>query len=64
MKFIKLHKNGLALLVNLSTVTEVYTAVDNKSRLYFNFAADGEQENFTVDESIDEILEIIKQVIV
>lgn len=62
MKFIKLHQGGRAFLVNLSNVSEVYTASGNKSSLYFSFAADDGQVNFTVDESLDEILELIKQV--
>lgn len=62
MKFIKLHQDGRAFLVNLANVTEVYPYGNNKSSLHFNFAVDREQESITVDESIDEILELIKQV--
>lgn len=62
MKFIKLHQDGRAFLVNLMNVTEVYPTSNNKSSLHFNFAVDREQESITVDESIDEILELIKQV--
>lgn len=61
MKFIKLHQNGRAFLVNLSNVTEVYSIGNNKSGLHFNFEANGEQVSFTVDESLDEILELIEQ---
>ena len=62
MKFIKLHKNGLELLVNLMNVAEVYPYGNNKSVLHFNFAVDREQESIMVDESIDEVLDLIKQV--
>ena len=62
MKFIKLHQNGRALLVNLCNVSDIYSAIENKSCLQFNFAVGGEQEGFVVDESLDEILELIKQV--
>ena len=62
MKFIKLHSNGRALLVNLNNVSEVYTAVNNKSSLYFSFSKGDQVERITVDESIDEILELIEQV--
>ncbi len=58
MKFIKLHQDGRAFLVNLSNVSEVYTSANNKSRLFFN----SEAGDLTVDESLDEILELIKQV--
>ena len=63
MKFIKLHQSGREFLVNLNSVSEVYPLIDdNKSRLFFNFAADGGQVRATVDESLDEILELIEQV--
>lgn len=62
MKFIKLHQHGEALLVNLSNISEVYMALKNESSLHFNFATDDEQVCITVDESLDEILELIKQV--
>lgn len=62
MKFIKLHQCGLAFLVNLSNVSEAYTTSDNTSRLFFNSAADDERVSVEVDESLDEILELIKQV--
>lgn len=61
MKFVKLHQNGKQLLVNLSNVSEIYT-MNNKSGLQFNFAVRDEQESISVDESLDEILELIKQV--
>ena len=63
MTFVKLHQDGRELLVNLCNVSDVYQeSGNNKSRLFFNFAAGGDQVNFPVDESIDEILELIKQV--
>lgn len=62
MRFIKLHQSGREFLVNLSNVSEVYSAIENKSCLQFNFAVGGEQEGFVVDESLDEILELIKKV--
>ena len=62
MKFIKLHQGGQELLVNLCNVSDIYHESGNKSSLFFNFAADGDQVSITVDESIDEILELIKQV--
>ena len=61
MKFIKLHQCGLELLVDLCNISEIHEESDNKSSLHFNFAVDSEQESITVDESIDEILELIKQ---
>lgn len=63
MKFVKLHQSGEEVLVNMSTVSEVYRAGDNKSRsqLYFNFTDDdGGQFYITVDESLDEIYEKVK----
>lgn len=60
MKFVKLHQGGEEVLVNMSTVSEVYRARDNESRntLYFNFTDDdGGQFFITVDESLDEIYE-------
>lgn len=61
MKFVKLHIDGQEILVNLSTVSEVYpVARINKSILYFNFATEGGQVTFRVDESIDEILHLSK----
>ena len=63
MKFIKLHQGGREFLVNLSNVSEVYTLIgDNKSRLFFNFSRGGQEAGIKVDESLDEILELIKQV--
>lgn len=57
MKLIKLHRNGQEVLVNLSLVTEVYSADEsNSSRLYLNTGS-GEQEVFKVSETLDEILE-------
>lgn len=61
MNFVKLHQSGRELLVNMNNISEVYTAVNNKSSLYFNFAVDGDQVSVPVDESLDEILELIKQ---
>lgn len=60
MKFVKLYQDGLEVLVNMSTVSEVYRSCDdeNESRLHFNFANDeGMQISITVDESLDEIYE-------
>lgn len=62
MKFIKLHQCGRAFLVNLSNVSEVCPASDNKSCLFYNLLAGDQVESIKVDESLDEILEIIKQV--
>lgn len=58
MKFVKLHQNGHEILVNMSTVSEVYRAHESdKSTLYFNFTFGScDQVFFTVDESLDEIL--------
>ncbi len=63
MKFVKLHQGGEEVLVNMSTVSEVYRACDNEneSRLYFSIAADdGMQISINVDESLDEIYEKVK----
>ena len=61
MKFVKLHQNGREMLVNMSTVTEIYNVIgDSKSDLYFNFAEGGEQVRLNVDESLDEIYEKVK----
>lgn len=61
MKLVKLHQDGRELLVNLNNVSEVYITKDNKSLMYFNFVMDEGQVSITVDESIDEILELIKK---
>lgn len=61
MKVIKLHQDGKAFLVNLDNVSEVYPVEDNKSLIYFNFTTTGGQVRRDADESIDEILELIKQ---
>lgn len=61
MTFVKLHSNGREMLVNMSTVTEIYKMIgDGKSDLYLNFEVGGEQAHFKVDESLDEIYEKMK----
>lgn len=63
MKFVKLHNEGREVLVNMSTVTEIYThkvTGYSKSALYLNFEVDGEQVHLNVDESLDEIYEKVK----
>lgn len=62
MKFIKLHESGREVLVNLDNVSEVYTLVNKGSELFFNFTAYNEQVSIVVNESLDEILELTKQV--
>lgn len=63
MKFVKLHHDGQALLVNLNNVSDIFQESNNKSRLFLNVVSDGHQVSIpVVDESIDEILELIKQV--
>lgn len=62
MTFVKLHRDRKELLVNLSNVSEVYPTGNNKSSLYFSFEVNREQERITVDESLDEILELIEKV--
>lgn len=61
MTFVKLHQNGYEILVNMSTVSEIhqYNGSD-QSTLYLNFVVDGEQANFKVDETLDEIYEKMK----
>lgn len=62
MKFVKLHQAGREVLVNLSSVSEIYpVGGGNNSHLYLNYANDGEQLNFGVDESLDEILDLSKR---
>lgn len=61
MKFVKLHQNGRELLVNMNNIAEVHTTRDYDSLLYFNFVTGDDQVSITVDESIDEILELIKK---
>lgn len=61
MKFIKLHQGGREILVNMSTVTDIYSqSGDRKSIMYFNFEVGGDQVNFNVDETLDEIYEKVK----
>ena len=55
MKFVKLHQSGREILVNMSTVTDIYM-IDNKCQLFLNLAVDGDQAHLKVDESLDEIL--------
>lgn len=62
MKFIKLHQNDVAFLVNMSNISEVHMTVNNRSSLYFIPVAGDRADRMTVDESIDEIFELIKQV--
>lgn len=62
MKFIKVHQNGKASLVNLCNVSDIYEAISNRSVVCFNFGVGDDQVTLTVDESLDEILELIKQV--
>lgn len=61
MKFVKLHRNGGEVLVNMGFVTEAYNFTDENSHrkgiLYFNFEVDGMQACIKVDESLDEIYE-------
>lgn len=61
MKFVKLHDDGREMLVNMNAVTEVYKVDDDKCVLYLNLAENGEQIHFTVDETLDEIFEKIKE---
>lgn len=64
MNFVKLHKGGVEVLVNMSTVSEVYHAGDNEnmSKLYFNFSdGDGMQVSIIADESLEEIYEMLKE---
>lgn len=59
MKLVKLHQAGREMLVNLSSVSEVYPVLGkNKSDLHLNFAINGDQVSFRVDESLDEILNL------
>lgn len=67
MKFLKLHNNGRKVLVNMSTVAEIYDMPDQKkSVLYLNFELKGielrEQARIKVDESVDEIYEKLNRV--
>ena len=60
MKFVKLHQSGREILVNMSTVTDIYM-IDNKCQLFLNLAVDGDQAHLKVDESLDEIYEKVKE---
>ena len=55
MKFIKLHYYKREILVNMNLVTDIHKELGNKSTLYFNYEAGGDQAHLDVDESIDEI---------
>lgn len=56
-EIIKLHQKGREVLVNLSSVSEIYPEVwSDKSILHLNFAINNEQVRIRVDESMDEIL--------
>lgn len=57
MKFVKLHQGSEEVLVNMSTVTEIYKMHGKRqSTLYFNFSvSEGERVHINVDESPDEI---------
>ena len=60
MKFVKLHYNGREMLVNMSTVSDIYRVTSDKSVLYSNFELGGVQAKIEVDESLDEIYEKVK----
>ena len=60
MKFLKLQQDGTDVLVNMSTVTEIYRGDDGKSILYITSAINEEQVRVVVDESLDEIYAKVK----
>lgn len=61
MNFVKLHKDGVEILINMDTVAEIYRWGDSgKSVLYLNSVIEGEQAHIIVDESLDEIYEKLK----
>lgn len=62
MKFIKVHQNGKVSLVNMDNVSDVYATTSNRSLVCFSFGVGDDQVTLTVDETLDEILELIKQV--
>ena len=43
MKFIKLHQNGREMLVNMSTVSEIYAPSVGKCEMFLNLAVGDEQ---------------------
>lgn len=57
MKFIKLHKEGREMLVNMDTVSDTYRLTDDKSVLYLNFEVGGVQVQLKVDETLNQIYE-------
>ena len=61
MNFLKLHKDGVEMLINMDSVIEIYKWGDRgKSVLYFGSVIDDEQVHIIVDESLDEIYEKLK----
>lgn len=62
MSFIKVHQDSKASLVNLCNVSDIYETTSNRSVLCFNFGVGDDPVTLTVEESLDEILELIKQV--
>lgn len=60
MKFVKLHQEGREILVNMSTVSDIYRLTNDKSVLYLNFEVGGDQVQLRVDETLDQIYEKVK----
>ena len=60
MKFVKLHQEGREILVNMSTVSDIYQLTNDKSVLYLNLEVGGDQVQLRVDETLDQIYEKVK----
>ena len=60
MKFVKLHQEGREILVNMSTVSDIYRLTNDKSVLYLNFEVGGDQVQLRVDETLEQRYEKVK----
>ena len=61
MNFIKLNQNEKPVLVNLDNVTEVYSReVDIGCNIYFTAGNGDSQAYISVDETLDQIQDLIK----
>ena len=61
MKFIKLHRNGREMLVNMSNVSDIYATSVGKCELFLNLAVGDDQVRIKVDESLEDIYEKLKE---
>lgn len=61
--FIELSVDGTPILVNMNTVSEIYTEKSGCTVLYFNFSIsdNAEQPLVIVDQSFEDVLELIHQ---